>query len=41
MTFYVLLLLFSASQKVTRRVPKGTSDYQAFWILDDEDDKVM
>ncbi|XP_053376015.1 pre-rRNA-processing protein TSR1 homolog [Mercenaria mercenaria] len=25
-------------QKVTRRVPKGTSDYQAFWILDDEED---
>lgn len=26
-------------KKVTRRVPKGTSDYQAFWILDDEDEK--
>ncbi|XP_060556535.1 pre-rRNA-processing protein TSR1 homolog [Ruditapes philippinarum] len=26
-------------EKVTRRVPKGTSDYQAFWIVDDEDEE--
>ncbi|XP_062887263.1 pre-rRNA-processing protein TSR1 homolog [Mobula hypostoma] len=26
------------SRKIVRRVPKGTSDYQAAWILDDEED---
>jgi pre-rRNA-processing protein TSR1 len=25
--------------KVTKRVPKGTSSYQAAWIVDDEDDE--
>ncbi|XP_069766404.1 LOW QUALITY PROTEIN: pre-rRNA-processing protein TSR1 homolog [Narcine bancroftii] len=25
------------NRKIVRRVPKGTSDYQAAWILDDED----
>lgn len=26
-----------ANKKIVRRVPKGTSDYQAAWILDDEE----
>ncbi|XP_022690713.1 pre-rRNA-processing protein TSR1 homolog [Varroa jacobsoni] len=27
------------AKTIKKRVPKGTSDYQAAWILDDEDDK--
>ncbi|GCC17998.1 hypothetical protein chiPu_0022644, partial [Chiloscyllium punctatum] len=27
------------SRKIVRKVPKGTSDYQATWILDDEGDE--
>uniref|UniRef100_UPI00398EB0DD pre-rRNA-processing protein TSR1 homolog n=1 Tax=Pristiophorus japonicus TaxID=55135 RepID=UPI00398EB0DD len=27
------------SRKIVRRVPKGTSDYQAAWILDDEEEE--
>ncbi|XP_060703903.1 pre-rRNA-processing protein TSR1 homolog isoform X2 [Hemiscyllium ocellatum] len=29
----------NSSRKIVRKVPKGTSDYQATWILDDEGDE--
>ena len=37
---HLTLAALKAKTKVVRKVPKGTSEYQAAWIVDSEEEEV-
>lgn len=37
---YVFVAALKAKTKLVKRVPKGTSEYQAAWIVDSEEEEV-
>lgn len=38
--FFVFVAALKAKTKLVKRVPKGTSEYQAAWIVDSEEEEV-
>lgn len=39
--FFVFVAALKAKTKLVKRVPKGTSEYQAAWIVDSEEEEVQ